>query len=112
MLTVGICVDPNDNVYCTSTNLSGPWSAWANFATVGSNTYNSQTAAVVGINGVVMYVSHLHFSTPPLMHSFTHSFIHSYITHNFVIYLYLSIIVSGNSLNFEYLEGNRVGDML
>ncbi|KAH9209834.1 glycoside hydrolase family 43 protein [Leptodontidium sp. 2 PMI_412] len=48
--------DPNDNVYCTSTNLSGPWSAWANFATVGSNTYNSQTAAVVGINGVVMYM--------------------------------------------------------
>ncbi|TGO69254.1 hypothetical protein BOTNAR_0013g00260 [Botryotinia narcissicola] len=48
--------DPNDNVYATATNLSGPWSAWANFATVGSNTYSSQTAAVVSINGVVMYM--------------------------------------------------------
>ncbi|KAF7956115.1 hypothetical protein EAE96_005035 [Botrytis aclada] len=48
--------NPNDNVYATATNLSGPWSAWANFATVGSNTYNSQTAAVVSINGVVMYM--------------------------------------------------------
>ncbi|KAF7893925.1 hypothetical protein EAF00_007439 [Botryotinia globosa] len=48
--------DPNDNVYATATNLSGPWSAWANFATVGSKTYSSQTAAVVSINGVVMYM--------------------------------------------------------
>ncbi|KAM3150430.1 hypothetical protein ABEW05_009229 [Botrytis cinerea] len=48
--------DPNDNVYTTATNLSGPWSAWTTFATVGSNTYSSQTAAVVSINGVVMYM--------------------------------------------------------
>ncbi|CAD6446086.1 df446dcb-37ea-4449-9041-195606bb0711 [Sclerotinia trifoliorum] len=47
---------PNDNVYATATNLSGPWSAWSNFATVGTNTYSSQTAAVVNINGVVMYM--------------------------------------------------------
>ncbi|KAL2061359.1 hypothetical protein VTL71DRAFT_7632 [Oculimacula yallundae] len=48
--------DPNDNIYCTSTSLTGPWSAWNKFATAGSKTYNSQTAAVVGINGVVMYM--------------------------------------------------------
>ncbi|KAF4625053.1 hypothetical protein G7Y89_g13116 [Cudoniella acicularis] len=39
-----------------STNLSGPWSAWADFATAGSDTFSSQTAAVVNINGVVMYM--------------------------------------------------------
>ncbi|CZS97611.1 probable glycosyl hydrolase family 43 protein [Rhynchosporium agropyri] len=48
--------DPNDNIYCTSTSLTGPWSAWKNFATPGSKTYSSQTAAIVGINGVVMYM--------------------------------------------------------
>jgi hypothetical protein len=46
---------PNDNIYCTATSLSGPWSAWADFATAGTNTFSSQTAAVVSINGVVMY---------------------------------------------------------
>ncbi|PMD45579.1 carbohydrate-binding module family 35 protein [Hyaloscypha variabilis F] len=46
---------PNDNIYCTATSLAGPWSAWADFATAGTNTFSSQTAAVVNINGVVMY---------------------------------------------------------
>jgi hypothetical protein len=46
---------PNDNIYCTATSLAGPWSAWADFATAGTNTFTSQTAAVVNINGVVMY---------------------------------------------------------
>lgn len=50
MLTIA----PNDNIYATATNLAGPWSAFANFAPTGTNTYNSQTAAVVSINGVVM----------------------------------------------------------
>ncbi|RDW67629.1 glycoside hydrolase family 43 protein [Coleophoma cylindrospora] len=54
---------PNDNQYCTATNLSGPWSNWTNFATAGSNTYNSQTAAVVSINGVVMYMGDRWHST-------------------------------------------------
>ncbi|TAQ88162.1 hypothetical protein B7494_g3525 [Chlorociboria aeruginascens] len=48
--------DPNDNIYCTAMSLSGPWSAWNTFATVGSNTYSSQTSGVVSINGVVMYM--------------------------------------------------------
>ncbi|KUJ09620.1 glycosyl hydrolase family 43 protein [Mollisia scopiformis] len=48
--------DPNDNIYCTATNLSGPWSAWATFATSGSKTFSSQTSAVVSINGVVIYM--------------------------------------------------------
>ena len=46
----------NDNIYCTATSLSGPWSAWSDFATAGSDTFTSQTADVVSINGVVMYM--------------------------------------------------------
>lgn len=52
-------LDANDNVYTTAANLSGPWAAWKKFADSGSNTYSSQTTAVVSINGVVMYVSKL-----------------------------------------------------
>ncbi|PMD28949.1 carbohydrate-binding module family 35 protein [Hyaloscypha variabilis F] len=47
---------PNDNLYCTATSLSGPWSSWSLFATKGSNTFTSQTAHVENINGVVMYM--------------------------------------------------------
>lgn len=46
---------PNDNIYCTATSLAGPWSAWADFATAGTNTFSSQTADIVSINEVVMY---------------------------------------------------------
>lgn len=45
---------PNDNIYCTATSLTGPWSAWQDFATAGTNTFTSQTTDVVSINGVVM----------------------------------------------------------
>ncbi|OBT96717.1 hypothetical protein VE01_04071 [Pseudogymnoascus verrucosus] len=46
----------NDNVYTTATSLLGPWAEWKTFAAPGSNTYSSQTTAVVSINGVVMYM--------------------------------------------------------
>ncbi|TVY18569.1 hypothetical protein LARI1_G004543 [Lachnellula arida] len=46
---------PNDNVYCTATSLSGPWSSWALFAPSGTDTYSSQTAGVVEVDGTVMY---------------------------------------------------------
>ncbi|EKD18875.1 uncharacterized protein L3040_005098 [Drepanopeziza brunnea f. sp. 'multigermtubi'] len=48
--------DPNDNEYCTASSLSGPWSSWTPFVPVGSKTFSSQTAAVVNVNGVVMYM--------------------------------------------------------
>jgi hypothetical protein len=41
----------NDNVYATATSLSGPWSSFSDFATAGSNTYNSQTSFVLPILG-------------------------------------------------------------
>ncbi|KAI5849309.1 glycosyl hydrolase family 43 protein [Morchella snyderi] len=46
----------NDNKYSTATSLSGPWSAWANFATSGSNTYTSQTNYVLTIGDLAMYM--------------------------------------------------------
>ncbi|RPB11494.1 glycosyl hydrolase family 43 protein [Morchella conica CCBAS932] len=46
----------NDNKYSTATSLSGPWSAWANFATSGSNTYTSQTNYVLTIGDMAMYM--------------------------------------------------------
>lgn len=54
---------PNDNIYCTATSLTGPWSAWQDFATAGTNTFTSQTADVVSINGVVMYMGDRWIST-------------------------------------------------
>jgi hypothetical protein len=43
--------DTNDNQYTTATSLSGPWSAWANFAPAGSKTFNSQTANIITVQG-------------------------------------------------------------
>jgi hypothetical protein len=37
-------------VYSYSTSLAGPWSAWSTFATVGSNTYSSQTNYILPLN--------------------------------------------------------------
>ncbi|KAL4968301.1 glycosyl hydrolase family 43 protein [Aspergillus stella-maris] len=39
--------NPNDNVYSTSTSLSGPWTNWTGFAPVGTNTYSSQVNYVL-----------------------------------------------------------------
>ncbi|EAA28791.3 glycosyl hydrolase family 43 protein [Neurospora crassa OR74A] len=49
---------PNDNVYTTSTNLSGPWTDWKVFADKGSNTYASQTSFILNYGGPgnIMYM--------------------------------------------------------
>ncbi|MEV4049914.1 RICIN domain-containing protein [Amycolatopsis sp. NPDC049688] len=41
----------NDNVYATATSLAGPWSPFRNFAAAGTNTYNSQTANIITVQG-------------------------------------------------------------
>ena len=41
----------NDNQYTSATSLSGPWTAWANIAPGGTNTYNTQTANVLTVAG-------------------------------------------------------------
>jgi hypothetical protein len=46
----------NDNQYSTATNIAGPWSAWKDFATAGSDTFDSQTAFVIAIGNTPMQV--------------------------------------------------------
>jgi len=41
----------NDNVYATASSLAGPWSPFRNFAAAGTNTYNSQTANIITVQG-------------------------------------------------------------
>ncbi|MGV9360754.1 RICIN domain-containing protein [Amycolatopsis sp. NPDC003731] len=41
----------NDNVYATATSLAGPWSPFRTFAATGTNTYNSQTANIITVQG-------------------------------------------------------------
>jgi hypothetical protein len=41
----------NDNIYATATSLSGPWSAFRNFAAPGTHTYGSQTANIITVQG-------------------------------------------------------------
>ncbi|KAF8607241.1 galactan 1,3-beta-galactosidase [Ceratobasidium sp. AG-I] len=54
--------DSNDNMYSTSTSLSGPWSAWKTFAPAGSHTYDSQTTFVLPIGNNFMYMGDRWFS--------------------------------------------------
>ncbi|KAG8855017.1 hypothetical protein FRB96_007212 [Tulasnella sp. 330] len=53
----------NDNIYCTATSLTGPWSAWQTFAPAGTNTYNSQTAFVLQVGNNFMYMGDRWVST-------------------------------------------------
>ncbi|MEV4561902.1 RICIN domain-containing protein [Kitasatospora sp. NPDC049285] len=41
----------NDNVYATATSPSGPWSPWRDLAAPGTNTYASQTANIITVQG-------------------------------------------------------------
>jgi hypothetical protein len=41
----------NDNVYATATSLAGPWSPFRTFAAAGTNTYDSQTANIITVQG-------------------------------------------------------------
>ncbi|MCJ1444787.1 MAG: hypothetical protein MMC23_005289 [Stictis urceolatum] len=48
--------DANDNVYSTSTSISGPWSSWKTFAPSGTNTFDSQTNYILPVGSNVMYM--------------------------------------------------------
>ena len=41
----------NDNDYATATDLAGPWSGFQTFAPAGTDTYNSQTANIITVQG-------------------------------------------------------------
>ncbi|KAL7271775.1 hypothetical protein RUND412_005446 [Rhizina undulata] len=47
--------DANDNKYSSATSLSGPWSAWQDFAPSGTYTYTSQTTFVLPVGDLAMY---------------------------------------------------------
>ncbi|CAE6478351.1 unnamed protein product [Rhizoctonia solani] len=53
----------NDNMYSTSTSLSGPWSSWKTFAPAGSRTWDSQTTFVLPIGNNFMYMGDRWFSS-------------------------------------------------
>lgn len=56
--------DANDNEYVYATNLSGPWSSWTTFATVGSDTYESQTNYILPVStDLTMYMGDRWVST-------------------------------------------------
>jgi hypothetical protein len=57
--------DANDNEYSYATSLSGPWSSWQTFATVGSDTYESQTNYILPFpgNNTIMYMGDRWVST-------------------------------------------------
>lgn len=56
--------DANDNEYTYATSLSGPWSSWATFATVGSDTYTSQTNYILPVSdSLTMYLGDRWVST-------------------------------------------------
>ncbi|KAF2181596.1 carbohydrate-binding module family 35 protein, partial [Zopfia rhizophila CBS 207.26] len=48
--------DPNDNVYSTATQISGPWSSWKTFADSGSKTYTSQTTFILPLGDNFIYM--------------------------------------------------------
>ncbi|CAE6472685.1 unnamed protein product [Rhizoctonia solani] len=52
----------NDNMYSTSTSLSGPWSSWKTFAPAGSRTWDSQTTFVLPIGNNFIYMGDRWFS--------------------------------------------------
>ncbi|ORY57262.1 galactan 1,3-beta-galactosidase [Pseudomassariella vexata] len=74
--------DPNDNVYSYATSLSGPWSNWATFATVGSKTYTSQTTYLLPFGDGAIYMGDRWVSTN-LMRS---------------TYVWLPLTISGTSI--------------
>lgn len=54
----------NDNQYVYATSLAGPWSAWADFATAGSDTYTSQTNFILPVSdSLTMYLGDRWVST-------------------------------------------------
>ncbi|KAG8696780.1 hypothetical protein FRC08_006946 [Ceratobasidium sp. 394] len=71
----------NDNMYSTSTSLSGPWSSWKTFAPSGTHTYNSQTTFVLPVGNNFMYMGDRWYSSN-LMRS---------------TYIWLPLVISGTT---------------
>jgi hypothetical protein len=80
----------NDNQYATASSLAGPWTALADFAPVGSNTFNSQTAYVLPVAGTAgtMYLYMGDRWVPKNLATST--------------YIWLPLTISGNSASMNW----------
>lgn len=79
-----------DNKYSTATSITGPWSAWQDFAPAGTNTFSSQTNFILPTgNGNYIYMGDRWVSTN-LMSS---------------TYVWLPLTISGN-LSTHTFHGN------
>ncbi|KAI8712120.1 Alpha-L-rhamnosidase [Fusarium sp. LHS14.1] len=58
----------NDNMYTTSTSLTGPWEPWKLFAESGTATYGSQVTFVLDLGSSVLYMGD-RWEYPPLPRS-------------------------------------------
>ncbi|UKZ70428.1 uncharacterized protein TrAtP1_011408 [Trichoderma atroviride] len=80
---------PNDNVYTTSTSITGPWSSWTIFAQSGSLTYQSQTNYVLKLsNSEAFYLGDRWISSDLGSSS----------------YIWLPLNISGTSVNMPYFS--------
>ncbi|QRV84826.1 glycoside hydrolase family 43 protein [Ceratobasidium sp. AG-Ba] len=86
--------DTNDNMYSTSTSLSGPWSSWKTFAPAGTRTYDSQTTFVLQVGNNFMYMGDRWFSNNLMRSS----------------YIWLPLSVSGTTLSLPNNYVNWVMD--
>lgn len=58
----------NDNMYTTSTSLTGPWEPWKFFAEAGTATYGSQVTFLLDLGSSVLYMGD-RWEYPPLPRS-------------------------------------------
>ncbi|KAH7014383.1 galactan 1,3-beta-galactosidase [Microdochium trichocladiopsis] len=78
--------DPNDNVYSYATSLSGPWSAWQNFAPAGSKTFTSQTTYILPLSSTTAIYMGDRWVSTNLMRS---------------TYVWLPLTISGTSVTMS-----------
>lgn len=80
---------PNDNVYSTSTSITGPWSSWTIFAQSGSLTYQSQTNYVLKLSDAETFYLGDRWISSDLGSS---------------SYIWLPLNISGTSVNMPYFS--------
>ncbi|WAO96867.1 Alpha-L-rhamnosidase [Fusarium falciforme] len=78
----------NDNMYTTSTSLTGPWEPWKLFAEAGTATYGSQVTFILNLGSSVLYMGD-RWEHPPLPRS---------------TYVWLPLNISGRTVTLENID--------
>lgn len=78
----------NDNMYTTSTSLTGPWEPWKLFAEAGTATYGSQVTFILDLGSSVLYMGD-RWEHPPLPRS---------------TYVWLPLNISGWTVTLENID--------